>query len=190
MPEFPDPTRVAERTVELLGGPEKAREITDAEFGEMQRRWDQDVAAIGRILRSHLYVEHYLSEYLERANPRLGSVTKARLTFAQKLELLDTRDPRLAEVLPGIKHLSTIRNRLAHRLSATVTTEDATVFLGAKLFKAMREGGAKPNTPSQDPLDILEQFAQYASSSLSHEFSAVGNAFGKALDEFTPPSAT
>jgi hypothetical protein len=88
----PDSKRVAERTIEILGGPDKFREITNTEFGEMQRRWNQDIDAIGRILRSHLYVEHYLSEYLEKANPRLGSVVKARLSFAQKLKLLDPKD--------------------------------------------------------------------------------------------------
>jgi len=54
----------------------------------------------------------------------------------------------------------------------------------------MRNEGAKPSTPSQDPLDILEQFAQHASHSLTSEFSILGNAFGRALDELIPPSAT
>ena len=186
MSKLPDPAEVAKRTVELLGGPGKAREITDAEFGEMRSRWNQDVEAIGRILRSHLYVEHYLTEYLANANPRLGSLAQARLTFAQKVDLLDSHDSRLADVLPGIKHLNTIRNRLAHRLSAAITAEDSAVFLNAKLFKVMREEGAKPGMPSQDPLDILEQFAQHASHFLTSEFSALGIAFGKALDELSP----
>lgn len=190
MPGFPDSKLVAERTVELLGGPEKARELVDAEFGEMRQRWNQDIEAIGRILRSHLYVEHYLTEYIEKTNPRLGSVKNARLTFAQKLDLVDSKDFRLAEVLPGIKRLNSIRNRLAHRLSAVVTEDDTAVFLGAKLFRALRDEGAKPNNPSHNSLDILEDFAQYASSSLTHEFSIFGNAFAKALNEFNPPPAT
>jgi len=55
-----DTDRVIARTIELLGGPERARQVTDAEFGEMVTRWNQDTDVIGRILRSHLYVEHYL----------------------------------------------------------------------------------------------------------------------------------
>lgn len=184
MLEFPNPKSVAELTVEILGGPEKAREISDLEFGEMQKRWNQDIDAIGRILRSHLYVEHYLSEYIEKVNPRLGSVAKARLTFAQKLELLDPKDGRLAEILPGIKHLNTIRNRLAHRISTKVTVEDAAIFLQAELFNAMRIETAKPSMPSQDPLEILERFAQYASDSLSSEFSKVNSAVKQAIEEF------
>lgn len=183
MATSPDPKRVIDLTIEILGGIDKAREVTDAEFGEKQRRWNQDVAAIGRILRSHLYVEHYLTEYLEKANPRLGLVSKARLTFAQKLELIDPTDQRLIELLPGIKRLNTIRNRLAHRLSASVTSEDANVFLRARSFKALRDELARPGTASQDPLDILEQFARYASEALNNEFSSLGKAFGQALND-------
>lgn len=81
--------RVIERTIELLGGADRASEKTDREFGEMVERWGQDVDAIGRILRAHLYVEHYLTDYIQHANPRLGSTAKARLSFNHKLALFD-----------------------------------------------------------------------------------------------------
>ena len=183
MTKFADPTRVVKRTVEILGGVEKTREITDHELGEMNRRWDQDIESIGRILRSHLYVEHYMTEYIEKSNPRLGSVAKARLSFAQKLSLLDPDNPRLQEVKEGIKHLNTIRNRLAHRLSAVVTPEDSTVFLRARYFREMREERAKPGHPSDSPLDILEEFAQHASHAFTQKFSLFGQAFAQALEE-------
>lgn len=176
-----DAEAVAEKTIDLLGGRDKAFALIHAEFEGMRTRWNQDVVAIGRILRSHLYVEHYLTEFLEKTNPRLGSLTDARLTFAQKVNLLNP-DRRLAQVLPGIKRLNTIRNRLAHRLDAHVTDEDANVFLSDGIFKAMRIEGAKPGTPSSDPLDVLEAFSQHVSSALLHEFSALGNAFAKAHD--------
>jgi hypothetical protein len=186
--KFPDSQKVAQRTIELLGGSDNFRDVIDAEFGEMQQRWNQDIVAIGRILRSHLYVEHYLGEYLTKANLRLGPVAQGRLTFAQKLALLDPKDTRLSDVLPGIKHLNKIRNRLAHNLSAVVTTHDASIFLSAKYFKAMRDEGAKPGVPSQDPLDVLEQFAQHASHSLGGEFSPFGIAFAKALSDCSLPA--
>ena len=174
---------MTERTIEHLGGREKAWEIINAEFAEVGRRWNQDVVVVGRILRSHLFVEHYLYEHLTKANPRLGSVEKARLSFSQKVALLDAGDPRLREILPGIKHLNTIRNRLAHRLNVAIEITDADVFLQAKYFAALRVEGAKPGAPSHDPLDILEEFARYASTALVNEFSAFGSAFAKALSE-------
>lgn len=176
-----DAEAVAKKTIDLLGGRDKAFELIHADFEEMRTRWNQDVVAIGRILRSHLYVEHYLTEFLEKANPHLGSIADARLTFAQKVNLLNP-DRRLAQVLPGIKRLNLIRNRLAHRLDANVTEEDANAFLSDGVFKAMRIEGAKPETPSSDPLDVLEAFAQHVSSALQHEFSVIGNAFSKAHD--------
>jgi hypothetical protein len=175
--------KVTARTIEILGGHEKAWQIMDAEFAEVGRRWNQDLTAIGRILRSHLFVEHYLNEHLTKANPRLGSVQKARLTFAQKLALLDSGDRRLQEILPGVRHLNAIRNRLAHRLSAALDNADADIFLQAMYFAALRIEGARPGTPSEDPLDVLEEFAKYASTALSSEFSAFGIAFSKALAE-------
>lgn len=183
MTKFPDPTLVVKRVIDLLGGVERTRQITDEELGDMNRRWVQDVESIGRILRAHLYVEHYMTEYLKKANPQLGSVEKAKLTFAQKLALLDQNDPRLHEVKEGIKHLNSIRNRLAHRLSATVTPEDSVIFLRAPYFAGMREERAKPNKPSSEPLDILEEFAQYASHAFTQKFSVVGQAFARAIEE-------
>ena len=123
-----DVERVVARTVELLGGPDRAREVTDTEFGDMVTRWEQDVDAIGRILRSHLYVEHYLTEFIRHANPRLGSIAEARLSFNQKLALLDTNSPGVAELKPGIAQLNKIRNRLAHRLSFAILPADTQVF--------------------------------------------------------------
>jgi hypothetical protein len=190
MPNFPETARVTARTIELLGGKDRAREVMDAEFSTMTSRWNQDIDSIGRILRSHLFVEHYLAEYLKKANPRLGDLSDARLSFAQKLALVGNENPRLADVLPGIKHLNKVRNRLAHQLTATVTVEDGDIFLQAKFFKAMREEGAKPGAPSQRPIDILEGFAQYASSQLSSEFGEFSAAFAMALDECSPKSVT
>lgn len=183
MDKCPDSSSVIARTIELLGGPLKARATIDAEFGSMTKRWNQDVESIGRILRSHLYLEHYLTEHLEKVNSQLGPVSKAHLSFTQKVDLLDSRSPRLAEILPGIRHLNKVRNRLAHQLTAIVTQDDAEIFLQAKLFKALRAEIAKPEKPSDDPLDILEYFAQYASSWLVDSFSVFGTAYGRALSE-------
>lgn len=190
MTKSPDPTRVVKRVIELLGGEEKTRQITDEELGDMSRRWNQDVEAIGRILRAHLYVEHYMTEYLNKSNSNLGSVENAKLSFSQKLALLDPNDPRLQEVKVGIKHLNVIRNRLAHRLSATVTTDDSAIFLRSPYFGEMRVERAKPNSPSVEPLDILEEFAQHASHAFTQKFSVVGQAFARAIEECHEPPAT
>lgn len=178
-----DMQRLVERTIELLGGKECFKQVTDAEFMDMRRRWDLDVTNIGRILRSHLYVEYYLTQHIAKANPRLGNLSKARLTFAQKLSLLDTSHERLSDLAPGLRQINAVRNRLAHRLEAALTAEDVQVFLSHAMFNAMRIEGAKPSVPSAEPIDVLEKFSQYAAHLLANEFSEFAMAIGKAIDE-------
>ena len=175
--------RLVERTIELLGGRDRFKQVTDAEFMDMRRRWDLDVNNIGRILRSHLYVEYYLTEHIAKANPRLGNLSKARLTFAQKLSLLDTSHERLRDLAPGLRQINAVRNRLAHRLEAALAAEDAQVFLSHAMFNAMRIEGANPSVPSAEPIEILEKFAQYAAHLLANEFSEFAIAIGNAIDE-------
>ncbi|MFP3670621.1 hypothetical protein SB717_36660, partial [Priestia sp. SIMBA_032] len=79
---------IATRALELMGGREKAFAAMEADYDAMKERWNQDTDSIGRILRAHLYLEHYLTEYLQHANPALGDLDEARLTFAQKANLL------------------------------------------------------------------------------------------------------
>ena len=181
----PDTAKVIARTVELLGGPDQAREITDKEFGEMGRRWDQNTDAIGRILRSHLYVEHYLTEFIRHANPRLGSIGDAKLSFGQKLALLDTKTPAVAELKPGIAQLNKIRNRLAHRLSASIEPADCQVFLAASMFSSMRFVALGRYPSTLEPIELLEQFALHSANVLTGEFSSFSRAFGQALQEAT-----
>ena len=174
-----DLSLLVSKVLENLGGKDKAWEIIDADYRETQLRWRQDVEVLGRILRSHLYLEQYLTDYLERANPHLG-IRKAALRFSQKLDLISSL-PQFAEIVAGIRHLNAIRNRLAHRPSAKVTQQDAEIFLQARLFVALRNEGGKPHEASQEPLDVLEGFAQYASTCLSHEFSSFSVAYSAAL---------
>lgn len=177
-----DTQAVIARTIELLGGPERARQVTDDEFHSMERRWNQDTSSMGRILRAHLFVEHYLTEHIEKANPRLGNLRSARLSFSQKLQLLDDRNPAQASLKEGIARLNKIRNRLAHNLDATVTKQDAESFLSSGLFSSMMAVAHELSVDSP-PIEVMERFAQFAANSLTSEFSAFGAAFAQALDE-------
>ncbi|AKJ99687.1 hypothetical protein VM99_17020 [Pseudomonas chlororaphis] len=183
MPLVNDMQRLVERTIDHLGGLERFHKVINTELTDMTRRWELDVTNIGRILRSHLYVEYYLTEHIAKANPRLGDLSQARLTFAQKLSLLDTSHDRLRGLVSGLRQINAVRNRLAHRLEAMLTAEDVQIFLTHPLFSAMRIEGAKPSTPSVEPIDVLEKFAQFAAHLLANEFSEFAMAVGKAVDE-------
>ena len=161
----------------------RAREVTDNEFKEMVARWNQNTDVIGRILRAHMYVEHYLTEFIRQANPRLRSVAKAKLSFNQKLVLLDTNSPAVAELKPGIAKLNKIRNRLAHRLSYAIEPADCHVFLAAPMFTSMRFVALGRPATTLAPIDLLEQFALHAANILEGEFNSFSKAFGQALQE-------
>jgi hypothetical protein len=187
---LPDMKALAARTAEIMGGREKLIASMEAEFYGMKARWNKDVLTIGRILRAHLHVEYYLTEFLQHTNPHLGDLNEARITFNQKVTLLQSGDRKIDYLIPGIRHLNKIRNRLAHNLEATVTQEDAAVFLQG-LFEAFRAAGAEGSDkqPSTNPIDVLEDFAEFASSMLHSPSGQHSKAFAQAMNELSDKPA-
>lgn len=175
--------RIVRRAIELVGGKEAFFAAADKELADINDRWNQNVEVIGRILRAHLFVEHYLAEYVSHANPRLGSLAEAKATFAQKVALLDAANPDIASMLPGIKRLNAIRNRLAHNLGAQVSDEDARVFLSCERFSALRAARAVEQVQTNTPLEILEDFARHTAVAFAYEFTAVSRAISQAINE-------
>jgi hypothetical protein len=186
VPEMPNIKAIAARTVEIMGGREQAIASMEAGYYAMKARWNKDVLTIGRILRAHLHVEYYLTEFLQYTTPQLGDLDEARITFNQKVNLLRSDDWTVGYLIPGIRHLNKIRNRLAHNLEATVNEEDATVFLQG-LFKAFRDAGANGSEKqlSTNPIDVLEEFAEFASSMLHAPSGHHSKAFRQALNELS-----
>ena len=148
--------------------------------------WNQDTPTIGRILRAHLFVEHFLTECLQARNPQLA-LEEARLTFAQKVALMGKAAPAVAYLRPGMSHLNKVRNRVAHTLKGDVTPEDARVFLDIELFRALRDERAKRDadcgtkSPSNDPIDVLEDFAKHTGIALSGSASGEADLWAEAI---------
>ena len=78
---------------------------------------------MGRILKSHLVVEHYLEEYLSKEYD-LQNVASAKLTFFQKVSLIHNQGKAASFVKPGILELNKIRNRFSHNLRANFSDSD------------------------------------------------------------------
>jgi hypothetical protein len=159
--------QIRKRAAQLLGGEAEYQRISDEESGEAMRRWQQDTDTIGRILRAHLFVERFMTENLQRANPALGSIEKAKLTFSQKASLLNPGNADVADVLPGIRRMNSIRNRLAHESHAEVTAEDAKTLLQCKTFSQTLSMRLGEKVVALRPIEILEQFARHTSIALS-----------------------
>ncbi|MBI2069770.1 MAG: hypothetical protein HYT79_04135 [Elusimicrobia bacterium] len=164
---IPDPDKYVAKLIELHGGRENFFSVMEAQYKKFLSIWEQDAEKIGRVLRAHLAVEHFLAEHIQATNPKLGSLDNARLSFAQKIDLLDEHD-RMAEFLkPGLRRLNQIRNRLAHKLKMDIDAEDREAFLAIEIFRAMRDEGSKrTGPPADDPLSVIEQFAKFASGLL------------------------
>ena len=120
---------------------------------------------------------------MAQTNPRLGSLAEARTTFAQKVALLDVANPDVADMLPGIKRLNAIRNRLAHNLGGQVSDDDARVFLSCERFGALRKVRSNEQPQTNDPLEILEDFARHTAVAFTYEFTLVSKSISQAIAE-------
>lgn len=162
-----DHEQVAKRLIELSGGKDKLNEELESKLVKINEKWDQDVDAIGRILRAHLFVEHFVTECLVSFNPKLGDISAARLTFAQKLTLIESYSEETKELSKGIRRLNKIRNQLAHNLEGSVSDNDKESLLSVSSFRALRNELAKPGMPSDDNLVVLEDFAKHVGGRLA-----------------------
>jgi hypothetical protein len=162
-----DHLKLTQKVIELSGGKDALNAEIDRKLSLINEKWNQDVDAIGRILRSHLFIEHFLTEYLVALNPNLGDLKGTRLTFSQKLSLVENHSNETKELASGIRRLNTIRNQLAHRLEAKVTDQDKESLLSLHSFRYLREALAKPDVPSSDNLVVLEDFAKHVGSRLA-----------------------
>ena len=134
-------------------------------FNAQYRRFvERDDAAVGVILRCHLIVEHFLDGYLNAANPAIQEWDSARLTFAQKLALADHPRSKLHMLMPGLRCLNSLRNRLAHQLDAEFDV--ATIGPIREFMTIWNTAAGKP-IPHGIPL--VEEFALHASAWLNSD---------------------
>ncbi|WP_348815490.1 hypothetical protein NFG57_04610 [Halomonas sp. H10-59] len=181
-----DHSELAKRVIELSGGKQNLSDEMDQKLARISNKWDQDVGAIGRILRAHLFVEHFITECLIAFNPALGDLDKARLSFSQKLALIENYSPEIQELAAGIRRLNKVRNQLAHTLEAKVTDKDKESLLSVKTFSALREELAKPGYPSDNNMDVVEDFAKHVGSRLESlaDPGSLANRFQQARREY------
>lgn len=166
---MPDTQKFIARLVELHGGWDQFEATLDERFKSFNSIWEQDAGRIGRVLRAHLAVEHFLGGFISFNNPHLPPLENVRLTFNQKLEMLPDNDPSISPLKQGLRRLNTIRNRMAHRLKVEISEDDRAAILAIPIYRAMRDALAKGRDPKpDDPLSVLEDFAMFAASLLNN----------------------
>jgi hypothetical protein len=180
---LPDPQTFAKRVIDAHGGIDNFDAITQKHIKEFDSLWQQDAERIGRVLKAHLTVEHFLTRYIEFNNPMLPPLADARITFSQKIDLLHQNDRLASELKPGLRRLNQVRNRLAHNLKVEVRAEDVEVFLAVRIFTGMRGERAKRfgNPLPADPVGVFEEFAKFAAGMLQAGSNAESQIWAGAL---------
>ncbi|WP_319562332.1 hypothetical protein [Marispirochaeta sp.] len=123
-------------------------------FNEENERYkqlfSQDHDRVGRILKCHLLVEHYLDKFIAHEK-KIDNLQSVRLSFYQKAQLIPTEGVSASVVRPGILELNTIRNKFSHNLYATIETRD---------IQAMRQllEVARLNIIWENPVRQIEAF--------------------------------
>jgi hypothetical protein len=173
---------VVEKAGKVFGGIDKMLDAMEARHRAFNTVWNQDADKIGRILRAHLAVEHFLTAYIQAMNPKLGSLDDARLTFANKLALLGDDNKAIELLKPGLVRLNQIRNRLAHKLQMDVDEEDKNLMLSIALFKAWHDESKRQNDITcDDPVFVVEEFAKLAANFLQSSASPDSELWSKAF---------
>ena len=130
-----------------------------AEVDRFNALFAADHNAIGRVLKVHLVVEHYLDEHLQ-SKLKIENVEDVRLTFVQKARMLSKKQSSAAFVRAGILQLNAVRNKFSHTLNPTIEWAAVNEIVEALTI-------ARPGVKYAQPIEAIEAFAPVACSFLA-----------------------
>lgn len=109
---------------------------------------------IGRLLKCHLVLEHYLDRFLSQ-HFGIEDIEAAKLGFFNKAMMLPTKAHSAAFVKPGILNLNMLRNRVGHNLGSDISFGD---------FPRINEVlcVARPGIEFREPIEAIEAFTTVA----------------------------
>src|SRR5215469_1480214 len=106
------------------------RHLESEETRELQSHLlKEDV--LGVIIRGHTYVEAKLTSLIELALKKPNFLKLEKRTYALKCDLAVAMGIVRSDMLPALRGLGRLRNRLAHNVEAEMTREDCTSLYGA-----------------------------------------------------------
>ena len=144
-----------EKVVELLK-PHMAE--IEAHFMAENKRYIQLIEkphdVLGRLLKCHLIIEHYLTRFLSE-HFGIQDVESAKLGFFNKAMLLPSQASSAAFVKPGIIKLNALRNRAGHILGEDFTFQDLGPI--SEVLNIARAGAS-----FSSPIEAIEEFTTVA----------------------------
>lgn len=108
---------------------------------------------LGTILKCHLVIEYYIDNYLKSAYPTVLNWESSRLTFNQKLELINNNRTPVGMYYSSIKCLNSLRNKFSHKISYVIEKKDY-----REIEDIMRIWKNALNEPVPEGLDLIESF--------------------------------
>ena len=130
---------------------------------EFQQLADQDLTSIGRVLRGHLLVEHFLRRFLLLHLPVTGSSPELDVRFFKLIKLTCGAGSPLERLYAPLSSLNSIRNRFAHRLSPEIVSEHM-----AEIDKFLDERFNSATLAGLSELDRVDLTAGGAVGLISH----------------------
>lgn len=109
---------------------------------------------VGRLLKCHLIVEHYLDRFLS-GHFGIEDVESAKLGFFSKVMLLPSKATSAAFVKPGILKLNTLRNRVGHTLDCDINFRDLESISDVLAI-------ARVGVKFDEPIEAIEAFTTVA----------------------------
>ncbi|HUW75061.1 MAG TPA: hypothetical protein VMV70_00145 [Gallionella sp.] len=109
---------------------------------------------LGRLLKCHLIIEHYLTRFLSE-HFGIEDVQSAKLGFFNKAMLLPSQATSAAFVKPGILKLNKLRNRAGHELGPDFTFDDLGPI--SEVLNIARAG-----VTFETPIEAIESFTTVA----------------------------
>lgn len=173
--------RMLDYYASLTGKQSDPRQDLADEFRELERRWEQDCELIGRVLRVHLFVEHFMNDFIARQNPNLPRAGIERLPFSAKVRLLGDSKPFIATYSSALWALNDIRTDFGHRLDPRVNPARVATILKAGDFVQYQEGICAPVTAATPAVVVVEAFARLMGMVFHAEASPTAGAISVAL---------
>ncbi len=122
-------------------------ELYDAEKALFDSACDVKQDPVLTILRVHLLTEHYLERLIHLSLPRADRVINAaRLSYYQKLILVDSCNVIPDQLIQSLKGLNRVRNHCAHELEKTISWSEVELIaqpMGKLCTKWQRESKRK-----------------------------------------------
>lgn len=80
-------------------------------------RWQQ-------LLQAHLYFDHVITQLLVEALAKPDAIDASRMSFIQKVQLIEALGLLRADLAPAIVFMNGLRNKIAHDLNFEISDKD------------------------------------------------------------------